>query len=115
MSFASCSESSPSIWARPPPMPPDRLESGVVDLREGLDLAVEDDGEVLRLLAQLPADPLVAGDLLELRRTVAVNSIVTIGWLPAAPGLVSKSARVPESLRSSPVICGMFGGSYLKR
>ena len=37
-----------------------------VDLRERLDLAVEDDREVLRLLAQLAADPLVARDLLEL-------------------------------------------------
>ena len=36
-----------------------------VDLRERLDLAVEDDREVLRRAAQLAADPLVAGDLLE--------------------------------------------------
>ena len=41
---------------------------GEVDLRERLDLAVEDDREVLRLPAQLAADPLVARDLLELVR-----------------------------------------------
>ena len=44
---------------------------GEVDLREGLDLAVEDDREVLRLLAQLAADPLVARDPLELVRARA--------------------------------------------
>ena len=38
---------------------------GEVDLREGLDLAVEDDREVLRLLAQFPANPLVTRDALE--------------------------------------------------
>ena len=43
-----------------------------------------------------------------------VNSIVTIGR-PDEPGLVSKSARVPESLKSSPVICGTVGGVYSKR
>ena len=37
-----------------------------VDLREGPDLAVEHDREVLRRLPQAPANPLVAGDLLEL-------------------------------------------------
>src|SRR5262249_33742799 len=42
-----------------------------VDLREGLDLAVEHDREVLRLLLQLAADPLVARDLLELVRALA--------------------------------------------
>ena len=42
---------------------------GEVDLREGLDLAVEDDREVLRRVAQLPADPEVARDVLELVRS----------------------------------------------
>ena len=65
MSFASRSESRPWICARPPPMPLRQARVGEVDLREGLDLAVEDDREVLRLLAQLSANPLVASDALE--------------------------------------------------
>ena len=44
-----------------------------------------------------------------------VNCISTIGW----PELVSKSWRVPESLRSTPFISGIgfseFSGWYLKR
>ena len=65
MSFASRSESRPWICARPPPMPLREARVGEVDLREGLYLAVEDDREVLRLLAQLSANPLVASDALE--------------------------------------------------
>ena len=44
-----------------------------------------------------------------------VNCISTIG----SPDVVSKSLRVPESLRSSPFIsgigCSSFSGWYLKR
>ena len=71
MSFASLIESRPWIWARPPPMPLREAVVREVDLRERLDLAVEDDREVLRLLPELAADPLVAGDLLELVRARA--------------------------------------------
>jgi hypothetical protein len=51
ISFASWKESSPVIRA-PPPEPSRQARVGEVDLRERLDLAVEDDRKVLRLLAQ---------------------------------------------------------------
>ena len=113
MSCASSMESRPVICARPPPMPPERLEVRVVDLWERPDLAVEHDREVLRRPRSFPRDPLGARDLLE---PVATSSreLHRHDRRPAPPGLVSKSARVPSSLRSSPVICGTFGGLVLE-
>ena len=87
---------------------------GEVDLRERLDLAVEDDREVLRLLAQLPANPLVAGDALE-GVGAGIRELHRHDGAPARAWAGVEVRPCPESFRSSPVICGMLGGSYLKR
>ena len=45
------------ICAEPPPMPSESVGSCRVDLRPRLELAVEDDREVLRRAAEVPALP----------------------------------------------------------
>ena len=114
ISFASWNDSRPWIWARPPPMPPLRLESvksicGKVLISRSRTIAKC--CGTFRSLPRIQRPRVMSSNLSE---PESVNSIVTIGR-PEAPGLVSKSARVPESLKSSPVICGTFGGSYSKR
>ena len=85
---------------------------GVVDLRPRLDLAVEDDREVLRRVAGA-SRAASSSRVISSNRSLPlfVNSSETIGWFVR----VSKSCRVPESFRSAPVICGTVGGSYLNR
>ena len=85
-----------------------------VDVRHRLDLVVEHDREVLRAaLDVLLAAGALTGEraALRLRRVMSwkiflplpVNCISTTGWFDCG----SMSARVPESLRSLPVISGM--------
>ena len=114
MSFASCSESRPWICARPPPIPLDRLESVKSICGKVL---ISRSRTIAKCCGCWRSFPRIHSSRVMRSKASApefVNSIVTMG-LPPAPGLVSKSARVPESFRSSPVICGMLGGSYLKR
>ncbi len=111
MSFASPSDSSPSICARPPPMPPARLDSvksicGNVLISRSRTMA-KCCGFPL-VLPRIHSSRVISSNRSEPR---FVNSIVTIG----CPVDGSKSARVPESFRSSPVIWGTSGGSYLNR
>ena len=114
MSFASPSESRPWICARPPPMPLDsepsvKSISGKVLISWSRTIAKC--WGVPRSFPRIHSSRVIFSNWSE---PFPVNSMVTIGR-PAPPGLVSKSARVPESFRSSPVICGTVGGSYLKR
>jgi hypothetical protein len=114
MSFASWSESRPWIWARPPPMPPDSelsVKSICGNVLISRSRTIAKCWGVPRSLPRIHSSRVIFSNLSE---PFPVNSIVTIGR-PAPPGLVSKSARVPDSFRSSPVIWGMFGGSYFKR
>ena len=72
MSFASWNESRPLDLRAPAADAAAQAVVGEVDLGERLDLAVvEDDREVLRLVAQLAANPLGTRDPFELVRTGA--------------------------------------------
>ena len=131
-SFASLTDPMPVISAPFVPGMPFGLSLKSI-VGERLDLAVEDDREVLRVVVLLAAGaagglpPRTAAlgqrsrDALELLRALAcVKSMSTSGW-PLSVPCVPKSWRVPLRLRSDPVISGIAGlsavacGWYLKR
>ena len=110
--FASLMSPIPVIWAPfVPPIPFGYCSKSIDGAR--LDLAVEHDREaldvVLRVAAaageveqRLPRSAMLFVISANLSPPLSVNCIVTIG----SPVVVSKSWRVPESLRSSPRISG---------